>query len=240
MNFDSTQTVREVALNIPGATRVLEKFGIDYCCGGQKSLEQACGDRNLNLDRVIESLGTAAASSEGKHEGKNWQSGGLADLISHIKNKHHKFTREEISRLGPLFDKVSNVHGAKHPELLEMRHDFRALAHELTTHMAKEEMVLFPYIERMEEAVTAGDPILPAPFGTVENPVAKMIHEHDEAGKLLRSLRQRSNDYQAPEGACVSYKTLYSALDEFEKDLHQHIHLENNVLFPRAIRMERR
>jgi regulator of cell morphogenesis and NO signaling len=240
MNFDTAQTVREVALNIPGATRVLEKFGIDYCCGGQRSLEQACGDRNLNLEQVIESLGTAAASPRSSQGGNHWQSGTLADLISHINTTHHKYTREEISRLGPLFDKVLNVHGKKHPELLEMRHDFWALAHELTTHMAKEEMVLFPYIERMEEAVTAREPILPAPFGSVENPVAKMIHEHDEAGRLLRSLRGLSQDYQPPEGACVSYKTLFSALEEFEKDLHQHIHLENNVLFPRAIEMERR
>jgi len=240
MHFDTTQTVREVALNIPGATRVFEKLGIDYCCGGQKSLVEACGDRNLNLEQVIESLGTAVASPRSQEGGNHWQSGTLADLISHINNTHHKYTREEISRLGPLFDKVSNVHGRKHPELLEMRHDFRALAHELTTHMKKEEMVLFPYIERMEEAVTAREPILPAPFGSVENPVANMIHEHEEAGKSLRNLRGLSKGFQPPEGACVSYKTLFSALEEFEKDLHQHIHLENNVLFPRAIEMERR
>jgi regulator of cell morphogenesis and NO signaling len=238
MNLDSTQTVRELALNIPAATRVFEKLGIDYCCGGGKSLEQACGDANLNLDEVIDSLAAAAASARTRQGDKNWQSGPLADLISHINNTHHKYTRQEITRLGPLFDKVSNVHGPQHPELLEMRHDFRALAHELTTHMMKEEMVLFPYIERMEEAVTAGEPILPAPFGSVNNPVAKMIHEHDDAGNLLRRLRRQSNDYQAPEGACVSYKTLFSALDEFERDLHQHIHLENNVLFPRAVAME--
>ena len=240
MNFDTTQTVREMALNIPGATRVFEKFGIDYCCGGQKSLEQACGDRNLNLEQVIELLGTAKASAESRPAGKNWQSGTLADLIRHINGTHHKYTREEISRLGPLFDKVSNVHGLAHTELLEMRHDFRALAQELTTHMTKEEMVLFPYIERVEEAVVAGEPILPPPFGSVENPVAKMVHEHDEAGKLLHRLRRLSHNYQAPEGACVSYKTLFAALDEFEKDLYQHIHLENNVLFPRAVAMERR
>jgi len=239
MNLDTTQTVREMALNIPAATRVFEQFGIDYCCGGGKSLEQACGDQNLDLEDVIDSLASAAASAQNRPGHKNFQSGTLAELISHINHTHHKYTREEISRLGPLFDKVSNVHGPKHPELLEMRHDFRALAQELTTHMMKEEMVLFPYIERMEEAVTAGEPILPAPFGSVNNPVAMMIHEHDDAGNLLRSLRHRSQDYQPPEGACVSYKTLFSALEEFEKDLHQHIHLENNVLFPRAIAMER-
>ena len=240
MNLDTTQTVREVALNVPGATRVFEKFGIDYCCGGQKSLVEACGDRNLNLEQVVESLGTAAASPRSRQGDNPLESGTLADLIRHIKNTHHKYTREEISRLGPLFDKVSNVHGRKHPELLEMRHDFWVLAHELTMHMKKEEMVLFPYIERMEEAVTAREPILPAPFGSVEKPVANMIHEHEEAGKLLRNLRGLSKGFQPPEGACVSYKTLFSALEEFEKDLHQHIHLENNVLFPRAIEMERR
>ncbi|HEX6806275.1 MAG TPA: iron-sulfur cluster repair di-iron protein [Terriglobales bacterium] len=240
MNLDTTQTVREMALSIPAATRVFEKFGIDYCCGGNKSLEKACDDANLSLDHVLESLASAATSNPSGSGHKNWASGALADLTAHINHTHHKYTREEIARLGPLFDKVCNVHGPKHPELLEMRHDFRSLAQELTTHMMKEEMVLFPYIERMEEAVTAGEPILPAPFGTVNNPVAMMIHEHDDAGNLLRNLRSRSNGYQPPEGACISYQTLYSALDAFEKDLHQHIHLENNVLFPRAIAMEGR
>ncbi|HET7441605.1 MAG TPA: iron-sulfur cluster repair di-iron protein [Terriglobales bacterium] len=239
MNVDTTQTVREMALNIPAATRVFEKLGIDYCCGGNKSLEQACGEAHLEIQRVLDSLETAANTAETRQSGEAYQVQPLAELIDHIKSTHHKYTREEIARLGPLFDKVCNVHGPKHPELLEMRHDFRALAQELTTHMMKEEMVLFPYIERMEEAVVAGEPILPAPFGTVSNPVAMMIHEHDTAGNLLRNLRARSDGYQPPENACVSYKTLFSALEEFERDLHLHIHLENNILFPRAIAMER-
>jgi regulator of cell morphogenesis and NO signaling len=123
--------------------------------------------------------------------------------------------------------------------LLGLRGDFNALAQELSMHMMKEEMVLFPYIERMEEAVIGGEPILPPPFATVRNPVATMIHEHDSAGILLRTMRQSSGGYTAPTGACTSFKTLYSALAEFERDLHQHIHLENNILFPRAIEMER-
>jgi regulator of cell morphogenesis and NO signaling len=238
MNLDTTKTVREVALNNPSATRVFEKLGIDYCCGGNKSLKQACGEANLQIQQVLESLESAATTADGRREGKEWVTEPLADLIVHINNTHHKYTREEIVRLRPLFDKVCNVHGDKHPELLQVRHDFHSLAQELSTHMMKEEMVLFPYIERMEEAVVSGEPVLPAPFGTVNNPVAMMTHEHDSAGNLLRSMRELSSEYQPPAKACVSYKTLYSALAEFERDLHQHIHLENNVLFPRAIEME--
>jgi regulator of cell morphogenesis and NO signaling len=239
MNVDTAKTVREVALNNPAATRVFEKFGIDYCCGGNKSLEAACGEANLQIQQVLASLKSALAAADGRQEGKAWLTEPLADLIAHINNTHHKYTREEIARLRPLFDKLCNVHGDRHAELLQVRHDFQALAQELSTHMMKEEMVLFPYIERMEEAVVSGEPVLPGPFGTVNNPVAMMMHEHDSAGNLLRSMRELSSGYQPPASACVSYKTLYAALAEFERDLHQHIHLENNVLFPRAVEMER-
>jgi regulator of cell morphogenesis and NO signaling len=243
MNLDTTNTVREVALNVPAATRVFEKLGIDYCCGGNKSLQQACSEANLSLQQVLESLKSAADSAEHtqntgrQHE--DWKTAPLADLIAHIKNTHHKYVKAEIARLRPLFDKVCNVHAARYPELLELRGDFNALAQELSMHMMKEEMVLFPYIERMEEAVIGGEPILPAPFGTVRNPVASMVHEHDSAGNLLRNMRALSNEYSAPADACTSFKTLYTALTEFERDLHQHIHLENNILFPHAIEMER-
>ena len=243
MNLDTTNTVREVALNVPAATRVFEKLGIDYCCGGNKSLQQACSEANLSLQQVLESLKSAADSAEHRtsagEQREDWQTAPLADLIAHIKNTHHKYVKEEVERLGPLFQKVCEAHGSNHPELLELRNDFRALAQELSMHMMKEEMVLFPYIERMEEAVISGQPILPAPFGTVRNPVASMVHEHDSAGNVLRNMRTLSNGYGAPVGACTSFKTLYAALAELERDLHQHIHLENNILFPRAIEMER-
>lgn len=239
MNLNTAKTVREVALEIPAATRVFEKLGIDYCCGGNKSLEEACGAANLETQQVLNSLESAATAAGSRREGSNWQAGPLADLIAHIINTHHKYTREEIARLGPLFEKVISVHGEKHRELLEVRENFRALAQELTTHMMKEDMILFPYIERLEEAVIEGAPVLPPPFGTVQRPVAAMLQEHDSAGNLLRSMRSLTDGYQPPPGACVSYQTLYSALAEFERDLHQHIHLENNLLFPRAIEMER-
>jgi regulator of cell morphogenesis and NO signaling len=238
MSVTTEKTVRELALEKPGAARVFERLGIDYCCGGKQTLEQACRAASLPVNEVLEALEVAHRSEPASAKDSHWQAEPLSDLISHIKNTHHKYTREEISRLGPLFDKVCSVHGERHPELLELRATFKGLAQELTTHMMKEEMVLFPYMERMEESVIQKEPILPAPFGTVRNPVSMMEHEHDSAGDALRALRASSNGFVPPIDACDSYKNLYKALAEFEADLHQHIHLENNILFPRAIALE--
>jgi regulator of cell morphogenesis and NO signaling len=239
MSVSTARTVRELAVEIPEATRIFEKLGIDYCCGGNKSLEEACAASNLSVDEVLDSLELAEQTARVKQKDRNWQTEPLADLVAHINGTHHKYTREEIARLGPLFDKVLSVHGKNHPELQHLRATFRGLAQELTMHMMKEEAVLFPYIVRMEEAVIEREPVLPPPFGTVQNPVAMMMHEHDSAGEALRSMRQASAGYTPPGDACISYQTLYKALADFEKDLHQHIHLENNILFPRAIEMER-
>ena len=238
MSMTATKTVRELALEIPAATRVFERFGIDYCCGGKRTLDDACAAANLRVEEVLDTLESAAASANARQDEPNWSAGPMADLIAHITSKHHKYTREEIARLRPLFAKVCSAHGRNHGELFETQEKFRELAQELSTHMMKEEMVLFPYIERMEESRIEGAPILPAPFGTVGNPVAMMVHEHDSASELLRRLRDLTNGYQTPADGCLSYKTLYSALAEFERDLHEHIHLENNVLFPRAIELE--
>ncbi len=238
MSVTTEKTVRELALGKPGAARVFERFGIDYCCGGKQTLEQACRAASLPVDEVMDALEAAHHSGQVLTQDRNWQKAPLGDLISHIKNTHHRYTREEIARLGPLFDKVCSVHGERHPELFPLRATFQGLAQELTTHMMKEEMVLFPYMERMEESVIQKEPILPPPFGTVRNPVAMMEHEHDSAGGALRALRASSDGYTAPPDACVSYQTLYKTLAEFEADLHQHIHLENNILFPRAIALE--
>jgi len=142
--------------------------------------------------------------------------------------------------LKALLEKVCSVHGENHPELLAIRDTFFGLAQELTMHMMKEENVLFPYIVRMEGAVVKNDPVAPPPFGTVQNPVRMMMQEHDGAGEALRQIREASRNFSAPKDACISYQTLYQALPAFEADLHQHIHLENNVLFPRAVEMEDR
>ena len=239
MIVTTAKTVREVAVDNPAATRVFERFGIDYCCGGNQTLEQACGRAGVPFDEVLDSLEMEEQTARAATSAKDWQNEPLSDLITHIKNTHHKYTREEVARLTALFQKVCSVHGKNHPELYAIRDTFGSLSQELLTHMMKEDMVLFPYIARMEESIIQHEPVLPAPFGTVQNPVAMMEHDHDAAGAALRSIRKASNDFTPPPDACISFRTLYNALSAFEADLHQHIHLENNILFPRAIAMEK-
>jgi regulator of cell morphogenesis and NO signaling len=233
------KSVRELALESPGATRVFERLGLDYCCGGKKSLDEACRAANLNIAQVVASLEQLRQPALSTEKEQNWEAEPLATVITHIQNTHHKYTRAEIARLGPLFEKVCSVHGRNHPELLDVYQAFKGLAQELSTHLMKEEMILFPYIVRMEAAMARKESVGPAPFGSIQNPVSMMEQEHDSAGNALRSMKQASNGYSAPADSCVSYQTLYRALAEFETDLHQHIHLENSVLFPRAVAMER-
>lgn len=238
MTVDTAKTVRELAVELPDAIRVFEKFGIDYCCGGHRTLEQACSVSKSQVDAVLTEL-TAAEASRYETQNTNWNSAPLADLMAHIMNKHHTYVRQELPRLGALAEKVASKHGPNHPETAQVREIFEALSDELTTHLMKEEQVLFPYIERMEEAVVEKRPNAQSScFGTVQNPVRMMMMEHDSAGEALRQLRILTNDYTAPQDACMSFQALYKGFAEFEADLHQHIHLENNILFPRAIEME--
>src|SRR3954471_3157183 len=180
MTITAEKTVRELALENAGATRVFEKLGIDYCCGGEKALGEASRSANLNISEVLASVEQSSQVVATQKE-QNWHAGPLASLIAHIQNTHHKYTREEIARLGPLFEKVCSVHGSKHRELFEVYDSFKGLAQELGTHMMKEDMVLFPYIVRMEAARAENRSFLPAPFGSVQNPVSMMEHEHDSA-----------------------------------------------------------
>jgi regulator of cell morphogenesis and NO signaling len=234
MQTENSPTVRELAAGNPSAARIFEGFGIDYCCGGGKSLAEACAAARVNLDEVK----TALERPLSETKDRDWQKACLAELVAHIVNKHHRFTKEEINRLTPLIAKVEGVHGKNHPEINQVQGLFRGLAQEMTMHMMKEEHLLFPYIEQLEQAVNRGAQPVPPMFGTVENPVRMMMMEHDASGEALRRIRELTGGYTAPAEACVSYQTLYKALQEFEADLHQHIHLENNILFPRAIELE--
>jgi len=239
MTVATDKTVGELAIESPSATRVFEKLGIDYCCGGNRSLEEACRTANLNVTQVLESLAkTDQAALSGQQE-RDWQTEPVAALIAHIQQTHHVYTREEIERLAPLFDKVCSVHGKDHPELLQIREIFQGLARELSMHLMKEERILFPYIINMDMAIAGKGPLARGPFGSIENPVSMMEHEHASAGAALRAMKNASNGYVAPPNACVSYQTLYGALAAYETDLHRHIHLENNILFPRAVAMEK-
>lgn len=239
MNLDATRTVRELATEIPNATRIFEKLGIDYCCGGRKSLRDACVQADVSLDDALRALEQGSSSrQESQSPAPDFSGGSLADLIEHIVAKHHAFVKQELPRIQQLLKKVTAVHGSNHAELGEIHGIFQEVSAELDSHMMKEEQVLFPHIVTLENTVVAGRPAPRPPFGSVSNPVHMMELEHDSAGAALKQISTLSGNYTAPNDACFSYKTVYSALKEFEADLHQHIHLENNILFPRAIKLE--
>lgn len=236
--LNAKQSVRDLALEIPGATRVFERMGIDYCCGGAASLENACASAGITTAAVVRAL-DEANQHQSQPDGLNdWQSAPLSELIDYILEKHHVFTKQELLRLDALVVKVCSAHGERHPELLGLQRLFKSLNEDLVPHMMKEERVLFPHIRRMEAALENHEPLPAPPFMTVRNPVRMMSLEHDNAGELLREMRRTSSDYTVPPDGCVSYQTLYQALKEFEEDLHQHIFLENSILFPRAVEME--
>ena len=237
MTVTSECTVREIALEQPSSIRVFERFGIDYCCGGRKPLHQACVELQLSLDQVMEKLQEASGVKE-EDDLNRWDQASLAKLIQHIVRRHHTFVRQEIPRLRSLAEKVNSRHGTLHPELSDVNEIFGRAADELTSHLLKEEQVLFPYIARMEHSLAMGQELPPSFFGSVANPIQRMMSEHDVAGDLLARIRKLTSNYAPPEGACPSYRGLLSGLQEFEADLHQHVHLENNILFPRAEAME--
>ena len=232
----TTQTVREIALEDPTSIRVFEAFGIDYCCGGRKPLAEACAARNIPVDEVIAAL--ESGSKEPVPGSQDWATKPLSELAAHIVNSHHAYIRREIPRLSELAEKVVRRHGDTRPELPEIQSRLSTLSEELIEHLAKEEVVLFPYIAKMEKANEKGEPRPQGCFGTVANPIAMMTQEHDAAGALIAEIRQLASDFTAPAGACPTFLGFYRGLYEFEQDLHQHIHLENNILFPQAVALE--
>jgi len=235
MIASASKTVRELAVEMPNAARIFERLGIDYCCGGSVPFHEACEKAGLDPEEVLASVRQAPADSA---RAQDWTKAPLAALARHIVEKHHSFTRSELARLETLFGKVCAAHGDRHPELARMRTVFQALSAELQSHMMKEENILFPYLAAMEQATLAGLPCPRPMFGTVQNPVRMMTLEHDSAGDALRELRLASGNYAVPADGCTSYSELYRSLPGFEADLHTHIHLENNILFPRALAME--
>ena len=235
--INSAMTVREVALQVPESTRLFESLRIDYCCGGNQPLVQACASAGVDVLDLMEMLAEVGQSNEADGA-LDFQNASLPELITHILDTHHVFTKTEIERLQSLADKVLNAHGGNHPELVHLDELLTRLCADLKPHMFKEEQVLFPYLMALAQAAEQGRAAPFAPFGTVNNPIRMMMREHDTAGDILRELRLLTFDYKVPADACISYQTLYQALENFEKDLHQHIHLENNILFPKALAME--
>ena len=238
MTISATMKVRDVVLDLPQAARVFEKLKIDYCCGGDTPLGAACATAGVevsSLERMLAEVGPAEVQRNGSID---FQKDTLTELIGHILDKHHVYTTEEMVSLEPLIDKVLAAHGENHPELRQIGEVFQTLCADLKPHMLKEEQILFPYIIEMERSAVENRLAPFPPFGTVKNPVRMMMMEHETVGDILRELRRLTSDYKVPPDACISYLTLYHALELFETDLHLHIHLENNILFPRAIELE--
>lgn len=238
MTLEATQTVRDVVQQHPAAVPVLEELGIDYCCGGGKTLEAACAARSVPLDQFLSRLENAL-STRSTPEDRRWMTSSLTELAGYIVEQHHAYAKKELPRLASLAAKVHLRHGHTNPELNQIRELVEALNNEVGSHLLKEEQILFPRLKTMEEAADAGTKPPPAFFGSLLNPIRHMMGDHDDTGELLRSIRSHTHDYTLPDGACMSYQALYRGLSDLERDLHQHIHLENNILFPRALEFEK-
>lgn len=232
--METKRTVGEIVAERLGRARVLEKYGIDYCCGGGATLEEACRRAGCDADEVLASIQKDDSQPRAGEDTRDWSSASLAVLCDHIESTHHDYMREAFPRLEGLLDKVIQAHGENHPQLKETGQVFQALREEISSHLQKEEQVLFPLIKRMEEA---GGPV-EAHCGSVGNPIGVMEQEHDNAGDALRRIRDLNNDYQPPEDACMTYQALLDGLSEMEQDLLIHIHKENNILHPRALDLE--
>lgn len=238
MSVDAQKTVAEIVLEKPRTGVVFERLGIDYCCHGRVPLSEACHSAGFDVNQVVEQLEVLAAREDSSGDGEDWSVRSLTSLISHIVEKHHTYCREECSRLEPLLAKVVSKHGDRHRQLRQIQEVFLALRDELSLHLIKEERMLFPHIAVLENASTHQATPPRAPFGAVQNPVRMMMQEHDNAGQAVKEIRKLTGNYTVPEGGCNSFKVLYKGLADFEADLHWHIHLENNLLFPRALKLE--
>jgi regulator of cell morphogenesis and NO signaling len=235
--FDIKSTkVRDLVTNDYRTAAILERHSIDFCCNGGQTIATACAKGGVDPATLVGELEALRNGGEESHfRPAEW---GLDILIDHIIDNHHRYVARMIPVLEAHLAKIVSVHGSNHPELNEIGEGFRSVASELSQHMLKEERVLFPYIKGLVAAEAGGRSAVPPPFGTIRNPIRMMETEHESAGNVLFGIRKRSGGYSSPADGCTTYQVTYRELEEFEKDLHQHIHLENNVLFPRAIELE--
>ena len=236
MSLDHESKMKDIALSNPAARQVLEDAGLDYCCGGGQSLHDACLHADVPAEEILKRL--RENSKDVSPDEANWTSAPLSDLTRHIRERHHRYVREAIARVQTLLDKVVTKHGENHPEITDIQKLFTEVGREMIMHMQKEEQILFPYIDALEKAASTHGSMEPPFFQTVRNPIHTMMKEHESAGELAKQIRKASAEYTLPADACTSYKALYQDLQAFEADLHQHVHLENNILFPRAVEME--
>ena len=230
MTTGSKRTVGEWVTERPSRSRVFERFGIDYCCGGKQPLDAACSKAGHALNDVLEALDESDACSAGE-EDVDWSQGKMTDLTDHIVSTHHAYLRRELPRLEAMGAKVVAAHGDRHPEVVTCQEVFTSLRAELESHMDKEEQILFPMIKSLDGA----ESVPQFHCGGIENPIAGLEDEHDNAARALRKLRALTNEYEPPDEACNTYRAWLDGLHEVEADMHRHVHKENNILFPQAI-----
>ncbi len=230
MTTASKRTVGEWVTERPSRSRVFERCGIDYCCGGKRPLDVACSKAGYDLNDVLDALQESDASSAGEKD-VDWSQAKMADLVDHIVSTHHAYLRRELPRLVEMGAKVAAAHGDRHPEVVTCHDVFASLRVELNSHMDKEEQILFPMIKTLEGA----ESVPQFHCGGIENPIAAMEDEHDSAARALSKLRALTHEYEPPDEACNTYRAWLDGLRELEADMHRHVHKENNILFPKAI-----
>jgi len=235
MNKIGNKTVAEIVTENIKTAHVFKKHGIDFCCGGGITIEKACRKKNIDVALLENELANVDTQNSNAYKYSSWN---LGFLIDHIINVHHTYVEESIPLIIQYANKVAKVHGHHYTECVEINTLFTEVANELTTHMKKEELILFPFIKKLVQAKKEGTTVPTPHFGTVNNPIAMMEDEHENAGAIFKKIAELSNNYTPPESACNTFKALYAKLQEFEQDLHQHIHLENNILFPKALQLE--
>ncbi len=230
------QTIGEIVAQDYRAAAVFKKYSIDFCCNGNRTLEEASELEGKDISQVAKELELIGSASGETIDYKSWPLDLLAD---YVEKTHHRYISDKAPILLQFLNKICKVHGSRHPELFEVFELFEQSATDLTAHMKKEEQILFPFVRVMMDSQRSHSTLQPASFGSVENPVDMMMHEHDIEGERFRKIAELTNNYQFPEDACSTYQVAFKMLQEFEDDLHKHIHIENNILFPKALELEK-
>ncbi len=233
MTINLETKVGDIVLAWPQAMGYLESQGVDYCCGGHRSLREACVTAGRDPGQILAALEGLELLAEDAPSSRDWMAASLTELLAHIEATHHAYLRTELPRLGTLLEKVLGAHGENHPELDEVFDLFQALAGDLMPHLMKEEQILFPFIRQMDAGIAAE-----ACFASVQSPIRVMESEHEAVGAMLVQLRACTGGYEAPADGCATFRAFYEGLKALEADLHLHIYLENQILHPRARMLE--
>lgn len=231
MQVTGETTIGEIVAGDFRTAAVFQEFGIDFCCGGRRTVLEACQERHIDADVVLDAVSRSCAVPGAAPRFDEWSTD---TLIGYIVGHHHTYVRRALPSLTAHTQKIAAVHGSRHPELREVALLAQDIAAEMNVHMAKEEGVLFPYIAAVAEAVQNGIPAPRAPFGKIDNPIRMMEEDHDATGAAMARIRELTENYRVPEDGCTTYRVCLQELEAFEQDLHAHVHLENNILFPKA------